>query len=116
MTLVIKTNTFLVDENWSKSVKIAIITLTPVPVRIQCFPFYSILLALGNPTVDLFSLDIEGAELQGSKAFIYEDKLSGRDFFLQKKGNQSASNFLVRSKSHQGCQMGCFRTKDPKFG
>jgi hypothetical protein len=31
----------------------------------QCFPLYSILAALGNPTVDLLSLDIEGAELQG---------------------------------------------------
>ena len=29
-----------------------------------CFPFYSILLAMGNPTVDYFSLDVEGAELQ----------------------------------------------------
>jgi hypothetical protein len=33
-------------------------------IRVQCFPLYSILLALGNPTVDLFSLDIEGAELK----------------------------------------------------
>jgi hypothetical protein len=33
-------------------------------VRVQCFPLYSILLALGNPTVDIFSLDIEGAELK----------------------------------------------------
>jgi predicted metallopeptidase len=30
----------------------------------QCFPLYSILMAVGNPTVDLFSLDIEGAEFQ----------------------------------------------------
>ena len=28
----------------------------------QCFPLYSILLALGNPTVDYFSLDVEGVE------------------------------------------------------
>ena len=28
----------------------------------QCFPLYTILLALGNPTVHHFSLDIEGAE------------------------------------------------------
>ncbi len=33
-------------------------------IRLQCFPLYTILQALGNPTVDLFSLDIEGAELQ----------------------------------------------------
>ena len=31
--------------------------------RTQCFPLYSILLALGNPRVHYFSLDIEGAEL-----------------------------------------------------
>ena len=30
---------------------------------VQCFPLYSILLALGNPTVDFFSLDVEGSEL-----------------------------------------------------
>ena len=28
-----------------------------------CFPFYSVLLAMGNPVVDYFSLDVEGAEL-----------------------------------------------------
>jgi len=33
-------------------------------VRMQCFPLYSLLMALGNPVIDLFSLDIEGAELQ----------------------------------------------------
>jgi hypothetical protein len=31
-------------------------------VQLQCLPLYSILLALGNPTVNYFSLDIEGAE------------------------------------------------------
>ena len=30
--------------------------------NLQCFPVYSLLLALGNPTVNYFSLDIEGAE------------------------------------------------------
>ena len=28
-----------------------------------CLPLYSILLSLGNPTVDYFSLDVEGAEM-----------------------------------------------------
>ena len=31
---------------------------------LQCFPLYSVLLALGNPTVNYLSLDIEGAEFQ----------------------------------------------------
>merc|ERR1712080_431870 len=31
--------------------------------RVQCYPLYSALLAIGVSTVDFFSLDIEGAEL-----------------------------------------------------
>ena len=41
--------------------------LTPVPVtssQFQCFPLASLLLAIGNPTVNYFSLDLEGAELE----------------------------------------------------
>ena len=30
--------------------------------NLQCFPVYSLLLALGNPTVNYFSLDSEEAE------------------------------------------------------
>ena len=33
-------------------------------VRLQCLPLYSLLLALDNPTVNLLSLDIEGAEFK----------------------------------------------------
>ena len=29
---------------------------------LQCFPLYSLLLAVGNPTINFLSLDIEGAE------------------------------------------------------
>ncbi|XP_065583743.1 protein Star-like isoform X2 [Artemia franciscana] len=32
-------------------------------VQVQCFPLYSILLALNQTVVDYFSLDVEGAEL-----------------------------------------------------
>ena len=32
-------------------------------LAMQCLPLYTILLALGNPAVHFFSLDIEGAEL-----------------------------------------------------
>ena len=35
----------------------------------QCFPLYSILLAVGNPTLDYLSLDIEGAELKVNWCF-----------------------------------------------
>ena len=30
--------------------------------ELQCFPLYSLILALGNPTINYFSLDIEGSE------------------------------------------------------
>merc|ERR1719350_926735 len=33
-------------------------------MKVQCFPIYSVLKAIGNPRIDYFSLDIEGAELQ----------------------------------------------------
>ena len=32
-------------------------------INIQCFPLYSVLMALGRSHVDLLSLDVEGAEL-----------------------------------------------------
>ena len=48
-------------------------------IRVQCFPLYSVLMALGNPTIHYFSLDIEGAELMVSdnKSITYRDGLKG---------------------------------------
>jgi len=39
-----------------------VLSSNPNTIVMQCFPLYSILLAMGNPTVHYFSLDIEGAE------------------------------------------------------
>ena len=36
----------------------------PDTITLQCVPLYSLLLSLGNPTVNWFILDIEGAEYQ----------------------------------------------------
>ena len=41
-------------------------------IKMQCLPLYSLLLALGNPTVHYFSLDIEGAELPVLKTIPWE--------------------------------------------
>ncbi len=41
-------------------------------VQAKCFPLYSILLALENPTVDYFSLDIEGAEFEVLKTIPFD--------------------------------------------
>ena len=47
-------------------------SLTPLPglvtqvnektIEMQCLPLFTLLLAMGNPTVHFFSLDIEGGE------------------------------------------------------
>jgi hypothetical protein len=37
---------------------------------VQCFPLYTVLAAVGNPKIDLLSLDIEGAELEVSLFFL----------------------------------------------
>lgn len=36
----------------------------PEMVTVQCFPFYSVLLAVNRTQIDFFSLDVEGHELQ----------------------------------------------------
>ncbi|TRY79994.1 hypothetical protein TCAL_12102 [Tigriopus californicus] len=41
-------------------------------ITIQCFPLYSVLLALGNPTVHYLTLDIEGAELPVLKTIPFD--------------------------------------------
>ena len=40
-------------------------------IKQQCFPLYSLLLALNNPTINLFSLDIEGLENQVNTFTLY---------------------------------------------
>eukprot|EP00096_Caligus_rogercresseyi_P014241 TRINITY_DN673_c0_g1_i1.p1 TRINITY_DN673_c0_g1~~TRINITY_DN673_c0_g1_i1.p1 ORF type:complete len:306 (-),score=87.01 TRINITY_DN673_c0_g1_i1:282-1199(-) len=42
-------------------------------IRVQCFPLFSILMALGNPTVHYLSLDIEGAELPVLRTVPFDD-------------------------------------------
>ena len=41
-------------------------------IEMQCLPLFSLLLALGNPTVHYLSLDIEGAELPVLKTIPWE--------------------------------------------
>ncbi|XP_033762187.1 uncharacterized protein LOC117343795 [Pecten maximus] len=42
------------------------------PVQVQCLPLYSILLALNQTTVDFFSLDVEGDELNVLKTIPFD--------------------------------------------
>ena len=71
-------------------------------IEMQCFPLYSVLMALGNPTVDLFSLDIEGAELQVLKTIPW-DKVNIRVLLIEVnhigeifKGSPKALNQLLK--------------------
>ena len=41
--------------------------------QVQCFPLYSVLMALENPHIDYFSLDIEGAELPVLKSLPWNE-------------------------------------------
>lgn len=42
-------------------------------IKVQCFPLYSVLQALGNPKISYFSLDIEGAEYQVLKTIPWKN-------------------------------------------
>lgn len=54
-------------EDWVKNLNIP-----KDEIHIQCFPLYSILLALNQLTVDFFSLDIEGDELNVLKTIPWD--------------------------------------------
>uniref|UniRef100_A0A2P2HWA2 Protein Star-like n=2 Tax=Hirondellea gigas TaxID=1518452 RepID=A0A2P2HWA2_9CRUS len=41
-------------------------------IKVPCFPFYTVLLAAGNPTIDFLSLDIEGPELKVLKTIPWD--------------------------------------------
>eukprot|EP00092_Neocalanus_flemingeri_P061607 GFUD01074116.1.p1 GENE.GFUD01074116.1~~GFUD01074116.1.p1 ORF type:complete len:279 (+),score=83.55 GFUD01074116.1:40-876(+) len=51
-------------------------------VTVQCFPLYSILLAIGNPKVDFMSLDVEGSELGVLKTIPF-DKVDIELFLIE---------------------------------
>lgn len=44
-----------------------------INAKVQCFPLYALLLAIGNPSVDVFSLDVEAAELPVLKMIPFEE-------------------------------------------
>ncbi|XP_021926612.1 protein Star-like isoform X2 [Zootermopsis nevadensis] len=68
-------------------------------VDVQCFPLYSYLLALNRTTVDYFSLDVEGSELEVLNTIPFE-KLDIRtmsvEFVHVKKGKDFLREFVER--------------------
>ena len=67
-------------------------------ILVQCFPVYSLLLALNRTTVDYFSLDVEGSELQVLKTIPF-DKLDIKvltvEFAHTKEGKKQLLQFMV---------------------
>ncbi|KAL4084838.1 hypothetical protein QTP88_027722 [Uroleucon formosanum] len=66
-------------------------------VNVQCFPFYTYLLALNITVIDYFSLDVEGSELNVLKTIPF-DKIDIRtlsvEFFHVKEGDNGVRSYL----------------------
>ena len=61
------------DQDWAKAKKNTWWEKkTGEDITVQCFPLYSILLALNQTTVDFFSLDIDGHELRVLKTIPWD--------------------------------------------
>ena len=56
-----------------KTFKTSLPYYKPYTSIMQCIPLTSIIKALGNPTIDYLSLDIEGAELQVLESISFDD-------------------------------------------
>ncbi|XP_050523899.1 uncharacterized protein LOC126895745 [Daktulosphaira vitifoliae] len=74
------------------------IELKEIPqVRVQCFPFYTYMLALNKTVIDYFSLDVEGSELNVLKTIPFEKidiKTLSVEFFHVKEGDDGVRKFL----------------------
>jgi hypothetical protein len=72
------------------------------PVEIECFPFYSFMLALNRTTVDFFSLDVEGDEFKVLKTIPF-DKINIKMFtieYLHEPGGVHALQSFMESKGY----------------
>ena len=65
----------------------------------QCFPFLSILMGLGNPTVDFFSLDVEGAEVPILRSIPFDKVKKIRNV----KWEIELCLFLIKKRLTSGC-------------
>ena len=58
-------------ENGNNAMAGVVKEKTSTSISYQCIPLFSMLAAIGNPTVNWFILDIEGAEFQASCCGLY---------------------------------------------
>ena len=67
---------------------------------VQCFPAYSLLLALNRTTIDYFSLDVEGSELQVLKTIPFDKvdiKVLTVEFVHSAGGKKTLEEFLSQN-------------------
>lgn len=86
------------SKNWVKGQG-----LRPDTVQIECFPFYSFMLALNRTTIDFFSLDVEGDELKILKTIPF-DKINIKMLtveYLHGPGGANALQKFMESKGYQ---------------
>jgi len=68
-------------------------------VRVQCFPFFSLVSAVNITHVDYFSLDVEGSELQVLKTIPFESimiKVLSVEFHHVHGGRSSLKSFMAK--------------------
>ncbi|KAI9562639.1 hypothetical protein GHT06_010093 [Daphnia sinensis] len=80
-------------------------------IDVQCFPFYSILLAVGRTRVDYFSLDVEGAEsrvLANVPWHLVDVKMLTVEITSQKQTvvNQVANHMMANGYDNKGLMKG----------
>lgn len=68
---------------------------------VQCFPFYSILLAIGKPKIDFFSLDVEGVELAILKSIPWNLVEIELIMVEVKHSNEAAIIALLKANGYQ---------------
>lgn len=70
-------------------------------ILVQCFPLYSLLLAIGNPRVDFMSLDIEGSELAVLRTIPF-DKVHIELFLIETQhSNETAITELMTKNGYE---------------
>ncbi|XP_033761384.1 uncharacterized protein LOC117343164 [Pecten maximus] len=73
---------------------------TADPAEVQCFPIYSILLAINRTTVDFFSLDIEGDELGVLKTIPFDKvdiKMLAVEYIHERGGPFGLQRFMEKN-------------------
>ena len=77
--------------------------LHPDTVEIECFPFYSFMLALNRTTIDFFSLDVEGDEIKILKTIPF-DKINIKMLtveYLHSPGGEKALQTFMENKGYE---------------